>query len=390
MSSTRNTRICNGPCARTLELEANFYKDRTRGGYKAKCKVCSSKSKGVASLKVTRGDFNPEGRAEPHGPAPEGYILRGRSTLYNKDGAIIGEWVKTAKDKEEELKQMLKALEAFSEGWDRPKAIKKPKGLLADDLLTVIPLGDPHLGMFSWHQETGQDFDLDIAASNLFAAVDHLVGLAPKSKQALLVNLGDFFHMDNSSNQTTRGTRVDVDSRWAKVLQVGIKVMRRCIDRLLETHEKVTVINAIGNHDSHSAIMLALALDQFYADEPRVTIDTSPAKFHWYRFGKNLIGVTHGDTVKAKDLPGVMAVDRAKDWGETDYRYWLCGHVHHDTLKEMPGVTIETFRTLAPADAWHKGQGYRSGQDLKLDVYHRKYGRVNRHVVGIQQVWDLE
>lgn len=382
-----STRICNGPCARKLELEVNFHKDRTRGGYKAKCKSCSSKAKTLHSVKPERAF--PEGRGSYDGGAPEGYVVKGRSTRFDGEGNITGEWVKTDRQKEDEVKAILEAIKGLADDWEKPKAVKKPRGLLSDDLLTVIPLGDPHLGMFSWSKETGQDFDLDIAAANLYAAVDHLVDLAPKAKQALLVNLGDFFHMDNSSNQTTRGTRVDVDSRWAKVLQVGIRVMRRCIDRLLETHEKITVINAIGNHDSHSAIMLALALDQFYADEPRVEIDTSPAKFHWYRFGKNLIGVTHGDTVKAKDLPGVMAVDRAKDWGETDFRYWLCGHVHHDTLKEMPGVIIETFRTLAPSDAWHKGQGYRSGQDLKLDIYHRKYGRVNRHVVGIQQVWDL-
>jgi hypothetical protein len=337
---------------------------------------------------LTRVD-NPEGRAELHGPAPEGYLTRGRSTLYNRRGEIIAEWVKTAKDKEDEYKALVQAIGTLADGWAKPKAVKKPSGSLSEDLLTVIPLGDPHFGMFSWAQETGQDFDLEIAEANLVAAVDHLVSLAPRAKEALLINLGDFFHFDNSYNQTTQGTKVDGDTRWSKVLRIGIRAMRRCIERLLETHDRVTVICEIGNHDTHSAVMLALALDQFYEREPRVTVDTSPAKFHWYRFGKNLIGVTHGDTVKAKDLPGVMACDRAKDWGETDYRYWYTGHIHHDTVKEYPGVIVETFRTLAPADAWHKNQGYRSGQDLKLDVIHKKYGRVNRHVVGIRQIWDL-
>lgn len=381
------TKLCTGPCGRSLNL-GNFHADsRLSSGYRARCKVCSSKAR-LKLHDVTRAD-NPDGRAELHGPAPEGYFTRGRSTLYNKRGEIIAEWVKTAKDQEDEYKALLKAIKGIADDWVKPKAIKKPAAKLVDDLLTVIPLGDPHFGMLAWGQETGQDFDLEIAEANLIAAVDHLVSLAPRAKEALLINLGDFFHFDNSNTQTTQGTKVDGDTRWSKVLRVGIRAMRRCIDRLLETHEKVTVICEIGNHDSHSAVMLALALDQFYEKEPRVTIDTSPAKFHWYRFGKNLIGVTHGDTVKAKDLPGVMACDRAKDWGETDFRYWYTGHVHHDTVKEYPGVVVETFRTLAPSDAWHKGQGYRSGQDLKLDVIHKKYGRVNRHIVGIRQLWDL-
>lgn len=387
-------KLCSGPCKRKLELNAdNFRKDCTQTtGFKSRCKTCSKRTSTLKSEKwpsVAAFD-QAQGRADFEGAAPEGYATKGRSTLYNRDGEVVAEWVKTNKTQEDQHQAMLKALEGLSDKWVKPDAVKKPKGLLSDDLLTVVVLGDPHFGMFSWGEETGQDFDLKIAESNMITAVDHLVGLAPKAKQALLVSVGDFFHSDNSSNQTTKGTRVDVDTRWSKVLRVGIRTMRRCIDRLLETHDTVTAIFALGNHDEHTSLMLALALDQFYENEPRVTIDTTPGKYHYYQFGRCLLGVTHGDTVKAKDLPGVMAVDRAKAWGETDYRYWLTGHLHHDILRDYPGVTVETFRTLAPSDAWHKGQGYRSRQDLKLDIYHKDYGRINRHVVGINQIWDVD
>jgi hypothetical protein len=252
-------------------------------------------------------------------------------------------------------------------------------------------MGDPHLGMFAWAQETGQNFDLKIAEANLVGAVDHLVGLAPPAEEALIINLGDFYHTDNQTNRTARsGHALDVDSRWSKVLGVGIRAMRRCIDAALKKHARVTVICEIGNHDDHSSVMLAHCLSQFYERDPRVTVDVSPAKFHWYRFGRNLIGTTHGDTAKPDRLPAVMACDRPKDWGETEHRYWYTGHVHHDSLKEYPGCIVETFRTLAPGDAWHRGQGYRSGQDMKCDVLHREFGRINRHVVGIRQLWGAQ
>jgi hypothetical protein len=247
-------------------------------------------------------------------------------------------------------------------------------------------MGDPHLGMYAWAAETGQDFDLQIAEHNLVAAVDHLVGLAPRAKQALIVNLGDFFHADNKQGTTTGGTRLDNDTRWGKVLGVGIRTMRRCIDRALQKHEKVRVVCEIGNHDDHSAVMLAIALEMYYEREPRVEIDTSPAKFHWYEFGANLIGITHGDTARFSELGGVMACDQPEAWGRTKHRYWYCGHVHHDSVKELHGVTVETFRTLAPKDKWHADKGYRSGQDMKLDVIHRLHGRQTRHVVGIRQL----
>lgn len=318
---------------------------------------------------------------------PEGFHVKGVSTLYDADGIKRAQWVKSRADQESQLKLLAEAVQELAEPFRGvAKPAKVPK-VLNDDLLCVYPMGDPHLGMFAWHQETGQDFDLQIAENNLVAAVDKLVQAAPPARHALIINLGDFFHSDSKRNETTAGTAVDVDTRWAKVLAVGIRTMRRCIDRALKKHEFVTVICEIGNHDDHSAIMLALCLAEYYSREPRVTIDTSPAKFHWYRFGANLLGVTHGNGLKAQALPGIMAVDRQVDWGETRYRFWYCGHVHHDSVKEFPGCTVETFRTLAARDAWHHGSGYRSGQDMKCDVLHREYGRVSRNIIGIHQIW---
>jgi hypothetical protein len=248
-------------------------------------------------------------------------------------------------------------------------------------------MGDPHIGMLSWRHETGDDFDLKIAERNLVAAVDRLVGLAPPSKRALIVNLGDFYHSDNKEGRTARsGNSLDVDSRWDKVLRVGIMAMVRCVDRALEKHECVRVINEIGNHDDHSSIMLGVCLSHHFRDNPRVEIDTSPARYHWYEFGLNLIGVTHGHGAKARDLPGVMAADRSEAWGRTKFRFWLCGHVHHESKKEYPGAIVETFRTLAARDAWHHGEGYRAGRNMVCDVYHRTRGRILRHEVGVEEL----
>ena len=99
-----------------------------------------------------------------------------------------------------------------------------------------------------------------------------------------------------------------------------------------------------------------------------------------------LLGFVHGDTTKDAQLPGIMAHDRKVDWGETDYRHFYSGHIHHDTVKEFPGCTVEHIRTLAASDAWHHGSGYRSGRDMKCDIWHREWGRRARHIVGIRQI----
>jgi hypothetical protein len=355
---------------------------------------------GIKSAQVLRRITLLKSRAARRGFAPEhdqtktvpaGQHIRGVSNYYSIDengkSSLKGQWVKSKADDFDRLQMIKDAAQELAQEYRGMYERIPAQQWQTSNLLTVYPMGDPHFGMFSWHEETGEDFDLEIAKRNLYAAVDKLVSLAPPGGRALVISLGDFFHADNKSAQTTRGTRVDVDSRWPKVLQAGIGCMRQCINRALERHDFVDVIIEIGNHDDHSSIFLAMVLKAYYENEPRVSVDTSPAKFHYYRFGKNLIGVTHGDTCKLKDLNALMAAHRPKDWGDTKHRSWYTGHVHHESVKELTGgVRVETFRTLAPGDAWHAASGYHSGRDMRCDVIHKEYGRLTRHIVGIEQL----
>jgi hypothetical protein len=81
-----------------------------------------------------------------------------------------------------------------------------------------------------------------------------------------------------------------------------------------------------------------------------------------------------------------MACDWPQDWAETLYRYWITGHIHHDTVKELRGCVVESFRTLAPGDAWHHSKGYRSGRDMRVLVFDRERGPILRHTVGIAEI----
>lgn len=346
------------------------------------CKACENNSR-RERRKLTNSNQNPQ----LTDPVPEGYYVKSISTFINSKGTPVAQWIKTNKDQENILAQLEEAVKTIAEPFRGQSNASIHPGYTDDDLLCVYPMGDPHLGMYATAQRTGQEFNLEIAERTLVNAVDSLVGIAPRAAEALIINLGDFFHNDNSSNRTARsGAALDVDGYWSDILSVGIRTMRRCIDKALEKHERVTVINEIGNHDDHSAMMLSLCLQQYYENNPRVHIDTSPETFHWFVFGENLIGVTHGNSTKPEKLPGIMAYDRKEDWGKTTHRYWYTGHVHHDSVKEYPGCIVETFRTLAGKDAWHHSAGYRSGQDMKCDVLHKKYGRINRHIVGVQQL----
>jgi hypothetical protein len=313
-------------------------------------------------------------------PVAPGQRLRGASLLYKRgEPEPVLTWVKSTAD-DEAREQMLREFAAgLAEEVKGLAPLTPPPAASVADLLCVYPLGDPHFGMYAWAQEAGADFDLEHAERLTTAAVDRLVMSAPPAETALLLNLGDMFHADNQKNQSQSGHQLDVDGRWAKVQKVGLRAMIHAIKRLLEKHRKVVVRINKGNHDGHSSYALSLMISCYFHEEPRVEVDLSPAVMWYYRFGRVLIASTHGDTIKGHDMVSIMAADRPGDWGETAHRYVYVGHVHHSDLKEHRGGVVEYFRTLAARDAWHTGQGYRAGRDMRLIVHHREHGEVERH-----------
>lgn len=318
---------------------------------------------------------------------PDGFKVKGVSQHYNSEGKVTNQWVKSTVDRDRQYEILMEMCQGFL--GDLPKVLPTTiynEHLIMENLLAVYPLGDPHIGMMSWAAETGDNWDLKIAEQVFCDIFDRVIKTAPKCKEALIINLGDFFHTDNAEGVTTRsGHHLDKDGRYAKMIQVGIKIIRRMIQTALEHHEKVTVINVIGNHDDTGSIFLSVALKHIYENEPRVIINDAPSPFHYYRFGQVLLGAHHGHTCKMDKLPGVMAADKPKEWGDTKFRYWLTGHIHHDSKIEGPGCMVESFRTLAAKDAYATYGGWRSGQDTKCIVYHNEHGEIERHTINISQ-----
>jgi hypothetical protein len=351
-------------------------------------KVCAeTKWPSVEAYDEKGADFLDEIESErPHVKpvVPDGHTIKGVSTYVDSGGAVKGQWIKTTAVNDER-QAWLDAIRSIGETLPPLEPVAAPVHS-DEDLLAVYPVGDPHVGLLSWHEDAGENFDLNIAERNLVSAFAHLVNLAPAAKRALLIFIGDNTHADGQANTTTKGTRVDVDGRTVKMARTIIRAIRRAIDLVLKKHGEAEVKIERGNHDELLSAMIALALSMFYENEPRVTIDVSPEMFHWFKFGKNLIGTHHGHNAKPMDLLGVMVVDRAADWSETAHRRFYLGHYHHQIVKEVPGLICEYLPTLASSDAWHRSMGYRSQRAMYMDVFHREHGHVNRHIVGIDQL----
>ena len=320
-------------------------------------------------------------------PVPQGQSIKGVSTLYNSDGEVQAQWVKTKADQEDLREQLREFVSELVDEIPPARPVPSPEVIADSDTLALYPIGDPHLGLYAWAEECGEDFDLDIAVRDMDSAVTALVASTPPAHTAIVLPLGDFLHGDNSNNMTPRsGNILDVDTRYSKVLRTGARLMMSVIRQALGRHGKVIVRVVRGNHDPESSMALALIMDAYFAEEPRVEVDISASAFWYYQFGSVLIGSTHGDTAKIPELGAIMAADRPVEWGSTNHRVWFTGHRHNKQVMELTGgVTVEVARTLTPKDAWHSAKGYRSGRELQSVVFHKTWGEVERHTCSIDR-----
>jgi hypothetical protein len=341
----------------------------------------------ATKIKAASGGWSPE--ADTKGLAPPGYRIKGKSTLLGPDKEVKLQWVKTTADLKVQHEQMLATIEESVEDLRglSPTADHPPWS--DDELLAVYPYGDPHVGLKAWGGPKGDaeaNFDLKIAKQIMVEATQRLVTAAPPARHCLMISLGDFFHSDTQSNTTRSGHQLDVDNRFPKVVDVGIHTQFALIQLALAKHQNVHVIIEIGNHDSHTAIFLARCINSVYHNEPRVTVDLSADRFHYFQFGQNLIGTHHGDLAKPDKLPGIMADRRAKEWGETKHRVWYTGHVHNQRRFDLPGCQVESFRILPPRDAWAQSMGYGAGRSMDCIIRHRTRGEISRHTVHADEL----
>lgn len=259
---------------------------------------------------------------------------------------------------------------------------------IAPDLLTVYPIVDHHLAMHAWGRETGESYDLKKGVGRLLECSSRLIGATPKSGHAQIVNLGDFFHADDSRNETpASGHRLDVDGRYYKVINAGVDVTAAVIEMAAAKHETVTYRAIRGNHDPHSHVALTVALQQRYRDNPRITIEASENDFHPIRWGSCMALCHHGDKAKAERLVHFMADHYAKHWGETFWRYLWTGHIHHDSAKDIGGVHWESFRTLAPKDSYAHTNAYSSRQTMQAITLSKEHGEIERNKVQVLPPW---
>lgn len=323
--------------------------------------------------------YNPEN--DQRHPVPEGQMLKGVSTLYDDQGNVKIQWVKSQGDGN--AAAALRAVfDGLIEDLPKAKAVPAPERPVSA-LLNCYVITDYHLGMLSWGEETGADWDINIAESLLVRWFQTAIKQAPKADKAVFCQLGDFLHWDGMDAVTPASKHLlDADTRFQKLVRVAIRVMRQVIGLLLKKYPQVHVIAAEGNHDQASSIWLREWLQAFYEEEPRVTVDVSPDPYYCVEHGQTSLFFHHGHKRKPTNVDSVFTAKFREVFGRTRHSYAHLGHLHHKHQLETNLMVVEQHRTLAAPDAYASRGGWISGRDAQVITYHAEHGEVGRIVVN--------
>lgn len=216
---------------------------------------------------------------------------------------------------------------------------------------------DVHFSKLAHADESGEHYDYKIAKKRLIeSAKAYIERLEGRSFEKVLLVVGNDYFNSEANAETAHGTRQDNDSRAHKIFTRGTEALIEVINMFAEI-APVDVVHIAGNHDTMTSFYCACVLNAFYRNDSNVNVDNGPKLRKYYRYGTNLIGLTHGSEEKDR-IYGLMQVEAAKDWGETTTHEWLIGHLHSEGVTEKNGVTVRRIPSICSADAWHFSQGY--------------------------------
>lgn len=313
---------------------------------------------------------------------PDGYLVKGTSTMIDAEGKEKIRWVKTSVDNERLEILLEQAREAFCSEIPKCEEVKHSWKDTNPDLMTLYPIFDIHIGMMAHRHESGENYDTATAEKLMGSYFDHAISVSPASEKAVILVGGDYLHSDGLEAVTpASGHCLDQDSRYAKLVYIAIRSIRGAVEKMLKKHKSVDIQIIEGNHDQSGMIWLRAAMAAFYENESRVFVDVSPAIMHKTRFGSTLLGYTHGHTMKkAEGRLAAMATDYRKDFGECEFVYCHSGHFHHATVTECTLGIDEVHPALASKDAYAARGGWRSYRQAAAIVYHKEFGEVGRHI----------
>lgn len=305
---------------------------------------------------------NPNYLLEAHGYDPKEWeIINAKSSIWNQHNKVDGTLTLysskiTVKPKTngfglDDVKEIVRDL---MKNYQPPTI--NPLKHHSNGKLLEVNVSDLHLNKLGY---IDGEYDHSIAEKSFFYIIDNVIKQTKhiKFEKILFIWSHDFFNIDNMSKSTTRGTPQDVSTSFSNMYKQGKRMLISAID-ILKQIAPVETVQVGANHDRLTAYTMSEVLSAWYRNDDNVAIDNDPLSRKYRRFGKCLIGFSHGNSEK-KRLGKIMPVEARKQWGETLFAEIHAGHFHSEqAVKEENGVIVRYLSSPSGTDTWHFESGY--------------------------------
>lgn len=263
-----------------------------------------------------------------------------------------------------------------------------------DDLVCfVISPSDIHIG------KLGYDYDMKEAKKRFEIAIEGLIqkALLFNIDSIILVGGNDVLHIDNEKRTTTAGTPQDTEGTWCNAFNFAFELYTTAILRLLEIAD-VHYVHCMSNHDYKLGWTFSKALEAYFCNSSNITFDCSEKHRKYTQYGSTLIGFSHGDGAKDRDLVDLMKREAKGTWSKCNFGYWILGHLHHSIKKQrsktvgkeygdvmvlkpspndLDAVNIHYCRSISGTDTWHEKMGYTANhKGMDGFIIHKQQGMI--------------
>lgn len=308
------------------------------------------------------------------------------STVYDSEGNIKTQRVTANVDKDKQLKAYMEAISEMTKELSGKYVPQQSSVINSDELMTMYISNDIHFGeLMDAEESLDRPWDSKIADKTVSDAFRYLVDSAPKSKYGMMVDLGDLLTVNDHTALTPKSKNIiETDSRFSKILKTAYMCLIRGIEIMLTKHEIVYFANIGGNHDIVGGHVIREIVSAWFRDEPRVIVNESPANIKYHVFGRCLFQFAHGDGMRMNRAGEAMALDKKKEFGESEFRYTHFGHTHKTLVVDHALTICESHRNLGALNVWASHMGFRGNiGTMKSITYHKDFGEISRNTFNV-------
>jgi len=327
-------------------------------------------------------------------------------TAKGEDGTSYSVLLKPAPEERESFLDEMRSIIASLD--DKPRKLP-PAFDEGDGHLLVLDPSDVHIGKLSVEAETGYHYDCDVAEHRLVEGCRLLMERGKRNgvTHVLLVIGNDIAHIDTPRRTTTSGTPQDTHGSIFSIYRAAKRGYVRVVDTGLKMGLSVQVVFNPSNHDWVLGYSIAETVAAWFRGHPNVIAsDYGISERHrkYVRFGRNLIGLSHGDGAKEADLPQIMLQEARGHIADCPHRYFYLHHFHHKISKhigvrpmarekdhiamtvmrsgagamEGDNLAVEYVRSPSPPDSWHDRNGYLNRQAVEAFIHDAQDGQIMR------------